>query len=269
MDNLHFTDEAIAGLIIQSILMIIIPVILFIVWKIKTHEKVLPVIIGAVTWLLFAIILKLAPAYFLLQADNPIAKTISGNIWYTSILAGVLAGVFEETGRFVAFKTVLRKYEHSRSSISYGIGHGGFESIYVGVQMLSFPLMGILINNGMGDQITAGMDEAMKATALSQLEGYASLTIPECLLGAFERIPAILFHISASVLVFKAAREKKYFYLYPLMILVHALIDFSAVFGQNVMLPPWAIELMITVLAAATAYFAWLLTARQRKQLQS
>lgn len=118
MDNLHFTDEAIAGLIIQSILMIIIPVILFIVWKIKTHEKVLPVIIGAVTWLLFAIILKLAPAYFLLQADNPIAKTISGNIWYTSILAGVLAGVFEETGRFVSFKTVLRKYEHSRSSIS-------------------------------------------------------------------------------------------------------------------------------------------------------
>lgn len=128
--------------------------------------------------------------------------------------------------------------------------------------------MGILINNGMGDQITAGMDEAMKATALSQLEGYASLTIPECLLGAFERIPAILFHISASVLVFKAAREKKYFYLYPLMILVHALIDFSAVFGQNVMLPPWAIELIITVFAAATAYFAWLLTARQRKQLQ-
>ena len=179
MDNLHFTDEAIAGLIIQSILMIIIPVILFIVWKIKTHEKVLPVIIGAVTWLLFAIILKLAPAYFLLQADNPIAKTISGNIWYTSILAGVLAGVFEETGRFAAFKTVLRKYEHSRSSISYGIGHGGFESIYVGVQLLSFPLMGILINNGMGDRITAGMDEAMKATAGAFLENvFKAMEVP-------------------------------------------------------------------------------------------
>ncbi len=209
MGNVHFTDEAITELIIQCVLMIIIPVILFIVWKIKTHEKVLPVIIGAATWFLFAIILKLAPAYFLLQADNPIAKSISGNIWYTMILAGVLAGVFEETGRFIAFKTVLRKYEHRRSSISYGIGHGGFESIYIGVQFLMFPIMGIMINSGMGDQITAGMDEAMKATALAQIEGYASLTIPECLLGVFERIPSIVAHIAFSVLVFAAAREKK------------------------------------------------------------
>ena len=257
MGNVHFTDEAITGLIIQCVLMIIIPVILFIVWKIKTHEKVLPVIIGAATWFLFAIILKLAPAYFLLQADNPIAKTISGNIWYTMILAGVLAGVFEETGRFIAFKTVLRKYEHRRSSISYGIGHGGFESIYIGVQLLMFPIMGIMINSGMGDQITTGMDEAMKATALAQIEGYASLTIPECLLGVFERIPSIVTHIAFSVLVFAAAREKKYVFLYPVAILIHAFVDFSTVFYQAGMIPMWGAELIITGFAAATAYFAW------------
>lgn len=257
MDNLHYTDEAITGLIIQCVLMIIIPVILFIVWKVKTHEKMLPVIIGAATWFLFAIILKLAPAYFLLQADNPIAKTISGNIWYTMILAGVLAGVFEETGRFIAFKTVLRKYEHRRSSISYGIGHGGFESIYIGVQFLMFPIIGIMINSGMGDQITAGMDEAIKATALAQIEGYASLTIPECLLGVFERIPSIVAHIAFSVLVFAAARDKKYVFLYPLVILIHAFFDFSTVFYQAGMVPMWGMELIITGFAAATAYFAW------------
>ena len=257
MGNVHFTDEAITGLIIQCVLMIIIPVILFIVWKIKTHEKVLPVIIGAATWFLFAIILKLAPAYFLLQADNPIAKTISGNIWYTMILAGVLAGVFEETGRFIAFKTVLRKYEHRRSSISYGIGHGGFESIYIGVQLLMFPIMGIMINSGMGDQITTGMDEAMKATALAQLGQYTNLTIPECLLGVFERIPSIVTHIAFSVLVFAAAREKKYVFLYPVAILIHAFVDFSTVFYQAGMIPMWGAELIITGFAAATAYFAW------------
>ena len=256
MENIHYTDEAIAGLFVQCAFMILIPIVLFIVWKVKTHEKVFPVIIGAAAWFLFAIILKLAPAYFLLYADNPVAKTTSGNIWYTMMLAGILAGVFEETGRFIAFKTVLKKYEHRRSSISYGIGHGGFESIYIGAQMLMFPIMGIMINSGMGDQITAGMDEAMKATAFAQLDQYANLTIPECLLGAFERIPSILFHISASVLVFAAAWEKKYIFLYPLMILVHALIDFSAVFSQAGMIPMWGTELIITIFAAATAYFA-------------
>ncbi len=257
MENIHFTDEAIAGLIIQSVLMMILPVVLLIVWKVKTHEKILPVIVGAVTWLLFAIILKLAPAYLLLYADNPAAKTISGNVWYTSVLAGVLAGVFEETGRFVAFKTVLKKYSERRTSLSYGIGHGGFESVYVGFQMFSMALTGIMINMGMGDQLTNGVNEAQTATMISQLTQYSQLTFGECLLGVFERIPAIAAHIGFSVLVFAAAREKKYFRLYPLAVLLHALTDFSIVFYQAGILPIWGIEAVITVFAAGICYLAY------------
>ena len=256
MDNIHFTDEAIAGLVIQSILMIILPIALLIVWKVKTHEKLLPVIVGAVTWLLFAIVLKLAPAYFLLYADNPVAKTISGNVWYTMILAGVLAGVFEETGRFVAFRTVLKKYDARRTSLSYGIGHGGFESVYVGFQMLSMAANGIMINSGMGDQLTANANEAQIATMISQLTQYSQLTIGECLLGVLERIPAIAAHISFSVLVFAAVRDKKYFYLYPLAIFLHALLDFSSVFYLVGIIPLWAMELVIACFAVGLAYSA-------------
>lgn len=256
MAELHFTDEAIAGLVIQSVLMMILSVVLLIIWKVKTHEKILPVVVGAVTWLLFAIILKLAPAYFLLRADNPVAKTISGNIWYTMILAGVLAGVFEETGRFVAFKTVLKKYEQRRSSISYGIGHGGFESVYVGFQMFMMAVMGIMINSGMGDQLTAGADEAMIATMTAQLTQYSQLTIGECLLGVFERIPAIAAHIAFSVLVFAAVKDKRYLWLYPLAIVIHAFVDFSIVFYQVGWVPIWAMELIIACVSAAVAYFA-------------
>lgn len=256
MNDLHFTDEAIAGLFSQSALMIIIPVILLIVWKVKTHEKIFPVIVGAATWLLFAIILKLAPAYFLLQADNPAAKTISGNIWLTMLTAGILAGVFEETGRFIAFRTVLKKYKDRRTSLSYGIGHGGFESIYIGMQMLMFPVIGIMVNSGMGDQLTAGMDETAKAAMLAQTEPLSQSTFAYCMLGVYERIPAIAFHISASVLVFAAAREKKYAFLYPLMIFVHAVFDFMIVFYSAGIVPSWAIELMFTAFAAAAAYFA-------------
>lgn len=257
MDNIHFTDEAIAGLITQSLLMMIIPIVLLIVWKIKTHEKILPVIVGAATWLLFAIILKLAPAYLLLYADNPVAKTISGNIWYTMILAGVLAGVFEETGRFVAFKTVLKKYDARRTSITYGIGHGGFESIYVGFQMFSMAVIGIMINMGMGGQLTNGVNEAQIVTMTSQLTQYSQLTFGECLLGVFERITAIAAHIAFSVLVFAAARNKKSLYLYPLAIFLHALTDFSIVFYQVGIVPIWGMELIITGIAAGISYFAY------------
>lgn len=76
------------------------------------------------------------------------------------------------------------------------------------------------------------------------------------MLGVYERIPAIAFHISASVLVFAAAREKKYAFLYPLMIFVHAVFDFMIVFYSAGIVPSWAIELMFTAFAAAAAYFA-------------
>jgi uncharacterized membrane protein YhfC len=256
MDNIHFTDESVIGLIMQSILMMLIPIVLAIIWKIKTKESIIPMIIGAVTWLVFAIILKLAPAYLLVYADNPLAKTISGNVWLNALTAGVLAGVFEETGRFVAFKFVLKKYEARRTSITYGIGHGGFESIYTGFQVMSIAVMGIMFNNGMGDQLTANMDEAMKANAFAQLDQYTSFTIPECLLGVFERLPAIAVHISFSVLVFAAVREKKKFFLFPIAVLLHALFDFSIGFYSSGMISMWAMEMILFVFAVFIAFIA-------------
>lgn len=256
MDNIHFTDEAIAGLIMESALMILIPIVLLIIWKVKTKESIVPVIIGAVTWLVFAIILKLAPAYLLLYADNPVAKTISSSVWLTGVLAGVLAGVFEETGRFLAFRFVLKKNEHRRTSITYGIGHGGFESAYIGFQMFTMAVMGIMINSGMGDQLTNGANEAQLATITAQLGQLSQLTIGECFMGVFERISAIVEHIAFSVLVFAAVRDKKYFYLYPLAVFLHALIDFSTAFYNAGLVNIWGMELFMTCFTAALAFFA-------------
>ncbi len=256
MENIHFTDESIIGLVLQGVLMMILPIILLIIWKIKTHESIGPVFVGAVTWFLFAIILKLAPAYFLMKHDNPVANTISGNIWLTMALAGVLAGVFEETGRFIAFKFVLKKYGKRITSLSYGIGHGGFESLYVGFQVITIAFVGIMINNGMSDQITAGADEATIQLALGSLADKADLTIVDCLIGTFERIPAIVAHISFSVLVFAAVKNKKYAYLFPLSIVLHTLFDFSTVLYSAKIVPALVFELIFAALAAGLAFFA-------------
>lgn len=44
-----------------------------------------------------------------------------------AFVVGLFPGVFEEMGRLVAFKTVLRKRKNKETAISHGIGHGGFE----------------------------------------------------------------------------------------------------------------------------------------------
>ena len=255
-DIVLFPDETIAGLITQSILMILLPIVLLIIWKKKTKEKLLPVVFGALSWLLFAIVLKLVPTFFLLKDKNPVAETISGNIWYTMILAGILAGVFEETGRFITFKTVLKNREERRVSISYGIGHGGFESIYIAVQFFSLAAIMLMINNGMTAEITAGADEATTAELFSQLGVYTQYTFVDYLLGVFERIFSIAAHIAFSVFVFAAARDKKRFYLYPLSIFLHALFDFSTVFYQAEMIPLPAMELILAAFSAVIVFFA-------------
>ncbi|MBO4354349.1 MAG: YhfC family intramembrane metalloprotease [Clostridia bacterium] len=257
MEALHFTTESIAGLMIEGILMILIPVVLLIIWQKRTHENILPVVVGGATWFVFAILLKLAPAYFLLQANNPIAKAVSGNAWLSYLVAGILAGVFEETGRFLAYKFVLKKYEKRRASISYGIGHGGFESVYVGFQMGAMAVLGVLINAGFGDFLTVGADEATVATLVAQLSPMTDLSMGECLLAVFERLPAIAFHISASVLVFAAVREKKYAFLFPLAIILHFLFDFSIAFYAAGLISAWAMEFGFAVIVAPIVYFAY------------
>ena len=255
--SLHFTNEALVGMITEGSLMMVIPIILLIVWKIKSKEKVMePVMVGAAAWFVFAILLKIAPAYFLYQADNPVAKAIGGNVWLSCLVAGILAGVFEETGRFLAFRFLLKKWKGRRTAISYGIGHGGFESMYIGFQMLSLVVLGVMMSRGMADQIMSGTDEATKAMLVTQLEPYTKVTLAECLLAVFERLPAITIHLSLSVPVFAAVREKRYRYLYPLAIVLHAAFDFSTVVYQAGFLPVWGVELMLAVIAAAMAVFA-------------
>ena len=266
MEDIRYTTEAITGLFLQGMLMIVLPAILLIIWEVRTRENVIPVIVGAAVFFLFAIVLKIAPAYFLLQHDNPVAKAITGNLWLTYLTVGLLAGVFEETGRFLAFKTVLKKYDRKRSSISYGIGHGGFESMYIAGSTITMAVLGILVNSGHMDLLMSqGMDESASAAMTAQLSSLAGATLGECLLGVFERISAIVAHISFSVLVFAAAREKKYFILYPLAVILHALFDFCIVFYANGTLPVLAMEAGLAVVAAVLAIFARVIYKRYEK----
>lgn len=256
MDALHFSAESVTGLIVEAVLMMLIPVALLVAWKIRTREKLLPVFVGAGIWFVFAILLKIAPAYFLLQADNPAANTVKNNVWLSYLTAGVLAGVFEETGRFIAFRFLLKKQTHRRASVSYGIGHGGFESAYTGFQLGSVAVLLILINSGLGDLITGGADEATLSLLASQLEPYMNLDFGTCMLGAFERVPAIALHISLSVLVFAAVRERGRLWLFPAAAALHALFDFSIAFYGAQLVPAWAMELILALAAVLIALAA-------------
>ena len=64
---------------------------------------------------------------------------IRGNIWLYALYGGLMAGLFEETGRYLAFSFALKKYRAKNvNALMYGAGHGGFEAIViVGLTMIN------------------------------------------------------------------------------------------------------------------------------------
>lgn len=266
MENITFETSALVSLGVEATVLALLPIIVMIVWKKKTGSKFKPFIVGAVTFFLFAVILKLIPAYFLFYADNPVANAINNNIWLYYLTAGILAGIFEETGRYTAYKTVLKNSTDKITAVSYGIGHGGFESIYLAYSILIMLIMGITVNSGGLEQITDGLEGEQLETALSQLKEYSQITFSMSLLGIWERITTIILHICLSVFVFTAAHQKKYFLLFPAAILIHTLIDFSVVLTK--LAPPIIFEVILFIFSVLLLVFTYKFIYNNIKTMQ-
>ena len=201
-------------------------------------------LIGAATFIVFAMVLEsiLHNLIFL----TPLWAILQGNIWLYGLYGGLAAGVFEETGRFLAFKFVLKNEREPVVALSYGIGHGGAEAILLlGVTMVS-------------NLVLTAMASAGKITDPAMLEMAEQLTSTPAgmfLWAAFERASAIILHVSLSVLVFAAVKMPGKKGFFPAAVLIHAAADFIVVVS-NAKLPVAATEIITMVLAVVAAVFA-------------
>lgn len=256
--------QQIGLLVLGTILMIVVPLVIAIIWTKKKKERFTTVLVGAATFLLFAVILE-KPLQALLIAptqmgltDTAISQFLNARPVLWAFIVGLFPGVFEETGRFVAFKTILKKRKNRETSISHGIGHGGFEVIFVmGVTYATYIAYALMINTGtfgtVVDQVMAqapDQADALVATA----SGIASFSFANLALSFVERFFAVLFHIGASMIVFYACKDKEKFWLYPLAILLHTAMDFivglTSIGVLN--LPTWAIEVVLAIFGVLT-----------------
>lgn len=247
-----------------TILMIATPIVIAIIWTKKKKERFTTVLVGAATFLLFAIILEkplqallIAPTQIGL-ADTGISQFVNARPILWAFIVGLFPGVFEETGRLVAYKTVLKKRNDRETSISHGIGHGGFEVMYLmGVTYATYIAYAVMINSGtfgtVVDQVMAQAPDQAD-TLVVVANGIASFSFANLALSIVERVFAVLFHIGASIIVFYACRDKGRLWLYPLAILIHTAMDFIA--GLTTVgvwkLPVWALEGIIAIFGVLT-----------------
>lgn len=97
---------SIVGMVISLLVSVGLPIALCIIVCRKTKAQISSFFIGASTFVLFAMILE----QILHTVVNKVAGTVlAGNIWLYALYAGLAAGIFEETGRYLAMKLCMKK----------------------------------------------------------------------------------------------------------------------------------------------------------------
>ena len=254
------------GLLAAGALMFVtVPLIIAIVWTVKKKEKFTSILVGAACFILFALILEKPLQNILVfptlmgLGDHAAARFINARPVLWALILGLFPGVFEETGRLVAFKTVLKNRKNRETGISYGIGHGGIEVILtMGITYITYIAYAAMINSGtFGNMIAqvAAQAPEQEANGYALAAQLAAFSAGDLVIGVVERIFAVMFHTGASILVFYACRDKKKFWLYPLAILLHTVMDSVAGLQMAGVISPSPVMLEVIVAVFGSAVF--------------
>ena len=244
---------------VAALLGIVVPVAL--AWWLvrKYHIRWQTVLIGAGTFIVFALVLE--PILHQVVLKGPHGTQLMGNVWYYALYGGLAAGLFEETGRFLAMKFLMKK-EPSRAlpSVAYGIGHGGTEMLIIfGITMISNLVVSVMINAGQADVLTAKVPEEQLAQVQAQFAALQGLSAGTIAIGFWERLSALLVQLGLSMLVWTAVRRGgKWLWLFPLAILLHALVDGVAVILSKTV-GMVAVEVIVCAMAIAVGAVGWML----------
>jgi uncharacterized membrane protein YhfC len=206
-----------------------LPVFLFIWFHKKYNAKFIPMIVGAASFIIFALVLEslmhsIVLGTFKLQ-NMPAIYIIYG---------ALMAGIFEESARFISCQFLKKKYNGIATGLSCGIGHGGIESIVLaGITMISNLVFCIIINTGNVEILTKNAEGAALVRLNAQIGALVTAKPYIFLIGGMERIFSIGIQISLAVIVYYAVFCKNKLYLYPLAVIIHAVIDIPAMLMQT------------------------------------
>ncbi|MEG1311013.1 MAG: YhfC family glutamic-type intramembrane protease [Romboutsia sp.] len=242
-------SSVIVSLAVSTLICFLIPIISFIYFA-KKHKKVpKSFLVGMLIFFVSQMLIRIPILIYILPNMMWFIK-MQTNPYIYGIFLGLTAGIFEEVGRYVAFKYLLKNNREFDDGISYGFGHGGIEAILLtGVSCLSTLIICIIINNGTININSSG--------ALSSLYNQCiSLTPGLALISGIERISAMAIHIGLSMIVLYGVRNRKMIYLF-IAILVHTLINaplviFPQVFGVGIV----GVEIYVFICGLVLAGFS-------------
>ena len=228
-----------------------LPIGTLIWWRRTRRAKLTPFFAGALVFVVFALVLEPMLHRVCVMGDNAVARAINANPYLYMLYGALAAGVFEETGRYAAFRLLLhkRRFPERDTAVIYGVGHGGIETmVLLGVTYGLYAALALLLRGGnySAALALAGGEAGDVAMMLGRL---GQITPGVCVFAMIERVSAFLLQIALSCFVFLAARDRTQRSWFPFAIALHAIANMPAALYQRGMLPLWATELWLAVFA--------------------
>ena len=265
-ENIVIGKSSIPSLIITVVLMIAIPVVFFLFWRGKHKQRtgIRYLLAGAVGFLVSARVLELGVHYFCIISENPVSRFINGNT-AESVLHGItMAGVFEECGRHIILKYIMKKDRTRENAVLYGIGHGGIEILAVLLPtMITYLAVAVLFSSGNTESALSALKitEQTAAAALPSVQAAAAFDYGMMAMNVMERLFAMFAHIGLTVIVFYGVVNAKKLCL-PAAILLHMLMDTFPALYQRGVVPLWSVEVWV---ALCTVVIGWIAVQLYRK----
>ena len=245
------TTATLVWLAIGAVFAFALPIGLLVWWRKTRKARLLPFFVGAAVFVVFALVLETMLHQVCVFGDNAVSRAINANPYLYMLYGGLAAGVFEETGRYVAFCWLIgkRRYPERDTAVTYGIGHGGIEAMLIlGATYATYLVLALCWNRG--NEPAALALAGGSAEALALLRGaLGQITPGMCAVAMLERAGTLLFHIALSVFVFLAARDRRQWTWFPFAVALHAIADMPAALYQRGILPLAATEIWVWVVA--------------------
>ena len=259
-ENIVIGRNSIPSLIITVILMIAIPVVFFVYWhrKHKEQTSISYLIAGAVGFIVSARILELGVHYFCIVQDNPVSRLINGSTAAFVLYGIIMAGVFEECGRYIVLKYIMKKNHTRENAVLYGIGHGGIEILAIALPlMITYLTIAVLFSGGDVENALSSLKitEETAEAALPSVQAAAAFDYGMMTMNVMERLFAILIHIGLTVIVYYGVINAKRICL-PAAILLHMLMDTFPALYQRGVVPLWAVEVWGAVWTVVIVFIA-------------
>ena len=250
----HVSGLAIAGMAFSTILIFAVSFTLLYIARKKFNSKPLALWTGVLTFVLSAMVLEQILHSVVINSVG--LENLTANVWLYALYGAAAAAVFEETGRFIAMKFVLKNNLSRPNAFMYGIGHGCGEAIIiVGVQQISNIATEYLINSGLLGVQLSSLDEATRQSTIAAAAPLWTTNPGMFFVGGIERVSAITLQIAMSFVMYKGVKFKKgSFFLAAFGI--HFIADFITVAAAKYF-PTALVEVLIAAVAVLAVFFAY------------